>query len=1182
MKRTHSWNKGALLLSRFAGALLLAAFAVSCKQNVDTPKTETFPVTFSTNAKEYGTLTATLDDRPFTGGNIAAGKTATFTAQANAGYEVERWTVNGTAVVNNTTASYSHKVTAKTDVKVFFKAAGNTKYTVRHLQEGVDGTYTKGEEEPKTGTTGKNTEATAKTYTGFITPTVDQKPIAADGSTVIEIKYARKEITLTFELAGGAIDGKSDPVSRKGKYGAEVTKPAKPKKDGYTFSGWNPELPETFPAEDVTYTVQWAREGDYTITYNLNDGTDNGGNPVSYNVETATITLKPAGRKGYDFIGWYEKADFSSSPVTQIVKGSTGNKVFWAKWEPKTDTKYTVRHFKEKVTGGYDGVQAEIETLAGTTGKNTEATAKTYTGFITPTVDQKPIAADGSTVIEIKYARKEITFTFNLAGGTIDGKTDSVTVKGKYEATVTKPANPKKDGYTFSGWNPELPETFPEEDATYTAQWAKEGDYTITYNLNDGTNDSGNPQSYNVETPTIELKKASRTGYTFKGWYSNEACTGTSVEKIEKGSTGNKVFWAKWEPKTDTKYTVRHLQEGLDGKYGEVEADRQTLKGTTGNNTEATAKTYTGFITPTVDQEPIKGDGSTVITIKYARKEITLTFNLAGGTIDGKTDSVTVKGKYEAEVKDLPEPSKLKKTGYTFSSWNPELPETFPAEDATYTAQWTKLHSVTFTIEGTPPNGTLTATLDGKPFTGGNVAEGKIVEFTAKQADDYIVGKWHVTGSSFIVGTGLDGSTTARVKITAKTYVTVSFVPLPGKYISVPFGENGKNLDNYLKTANAASDGIYYIDVTDLAASDLKGVSWDDPSLLGKVLKANELKKVALKLGAITGLTNMRYCFSGCKSLVQAPEIPEGVKDMRRCFAYCASLTQAPEIPSSVTEMGSCFEGCKSLTQAPEIPSSVKDMGGCFKGCTSLTQAPVIHGGVKDMGDCFKGCTSLTQVPAIPNSVTNMEECFNGCTSLTQAPAIPNSVTNMGGCFNGCTSLTQAPAIPNSVTNMGGCFNGCTSLTQAPAIPDCVKDMGGCFSRCTSLTQAPVIPNGVTNMKECFSYCTSLTQASAIPNGVTDMGNCFEGCTSLTQAPVIPSSVTDIHLCFYNCTKLTSVTLECNYPPNTMYMNYFRNAFMYCRNLSENSIKVPADQLQTYKDNAYEMGTTANRFTADN
>ena len=897
MKRTHSWNKGVLLLSRFAGALLLAAFAVSCKQNVDTPKMETFSVTFSTNAKEYGTLTATLDDRPFTGGNVAAGKTVTFTAQANAGYEVERWTVNGTAVANNTTASYSHKVTAKTDVKVFFKVAGNTKYTVRHLQEGVDGTYTKGEEEPKTGTTGKNTEATAKTYTGFITPTVDQKPIAADGSTVIEIKYARKEITLTFNLAGGAIDGKSDPVVRKGKYGAEVKdlpEPSKLKKTGYTFSGWNPELPEKFPAEDKTYTAQWAREGDYTITYNLNDGTDNGGNPASYNVETATITLKPAGRTGYDFIGWYEKADFSSSPVTQIVKGSTGNKTFWAKWEPKTDTRYTVKHFKEKVTGGYDGVQAEIETLTGTTGKNTAATAKTYTGFITPaTVAQKPIAADGSTVIEIKYARKEITLTFNLAGGNIDGKTDSVTGKGKYEEAVTKPVNPKKDGYVFS-------------------------------------------------------------------------------------------------------------------------------------------------------------------------------------------------------------------------SWNPKLPEKFPAQDETYTAQWAKLHLVTFTVEGTPPNGTLTATLDGKSFTNGDVAEGKTVEFTASPSGNYGVNKWIITGSSSIAGTGLDGSTTARVKITANTHVTVSFVPLPGKYISVPFGENGKNLDNYLKTANAASDGIYYIEVTDLTASDVKGVDWSNPSPLSKILQGNASKKVALKLGAITGLTDMGRCFHGCANLVQAPVIPNGVTNMSICFSGCGSLTQAPEIPNSVTNMSSCFSGCGSLTQAPEIPNSVTNMDYCFYGCTSLTQAP-----------------------EIPNSVTNMSSCFFGCGSLTQAPVIPNSVTDMSRCFYGCTSLTQAPVIPNSVTNMEYCFYGCERLTQAPVIPNSVTNMNSCFSDCKNLTQAPVIPNSVTNMEYCFSDCTSLT----------------------------------------------SVTLKCNYPSSDP--NAFKNAFKDCNSLMANSIKVPAGQLQTYKDNAAMMGTTADRFIAE-
>ena len=720
MKRTHSWNKGVLLLSRFAGALLLAAFAVSCKQNVDTPKTKTFSVTFSTNAKEYGTLTATLDDRPFTGGNVAAGKTVTFTAQANAGYEVERWTVNGTAVANNTTASYSHKVTAKADVKVFFKAAGNTKYTVRHLQEGVDGTYTKGEEEPKTGTTGKNTEATAKTYTGFITPaTVDQKPIAADGSTVIEIKYARKEITLTFNLAGGAIDGKSDPVVRKGKYGAEVKdlpEPSKLKRTGYTFSGWNPELPETFPAEDASYTAQWAREGDYTITYNLNDGTDNGGNPASYNVETATITLKPAGRTGYKFKGWYSNAACTGTSVEKIEKGSTGNKVFWAKWEPKTDTKYTVKHFKEKVTGGYDGVQAEIETLAGTTGKNTAATAKTYTGFITPTVDQKPIAADGSTVIEIKYVRKEITLTFNLAGGNIDGKSDPVVRKGKYEATVTKPAAPKKDGYTFSGWNP-------------------------------------------------------------------------------------------------------------------------------------------------------------------------------------------------------------------------GLPETFPVEDATYTAQWTKLHFVTFTVEGTPPNGTLTATLDGKAIdTGAMVAEGKIVEFTAND-NDYAVENWTVTPPAARIAGGQPGESTAKVKITAATTVKVTFSP----YKKVAF----EKLDEYLKTANAASDGIYYIEVTDLTASDVKGVDWSDPSPLGMILKSNASKKVALKLGAIAGLTDMSHCFPDCKNLTQVPMIPNGVTNMRYCFFRCENLTQAPVIPNSVTEMSSCFYSCTKLTSVTlkcNYPSSNPDaFEDAFGDCNSLT-----------------------------------------------------------------------------------------------------------------------------------------------------------------------------------------------------------------------------------------------------
>ena len=412
-------------------------------------------------------------------------------------------------------------------------------------------------------------------------------------------------------------------------------------------------------------------------------------------------------------------------------------------------------------------------------------------------------------------------------------------------------------------------------------------------------------------------------------------------------------------------------------------------------------------------------------------KEITLTFNLAGGTINGKTDSVTVKGKYgEAVTK----PDAPKKDGYMFSSWNPELPETFPAKNATYTAQWAKLHLVTFTVEGTPPNGTLTATLDGKPFTGGDVAEGKIVEFTAND-NNYAVENWTVTPKNALIEGGKPGESTAKVKITAATTVKVTFSP----YKKVAFTA----LNTYLEKANAASDGIYYIEVNGLTASDVKSVDWSNPSPLGMILKSNPSKKVALKLGAITGLT---------------------------------------------------------------------DMGRCFHGCANLVQAPVIPNGVTDMSFCFSGCTSLTQAPVIPGSVTDMRDCFDGCKNLTQAPEIPNSVTNMSDCFQNCTSLEQAPEIPNGVTNMSYCF-----------------------FRCENLTQAPVIPDKVTHMNSCFS----------------------------------------------SCTKLTSVTLKCNYPSSAADADAFKDAFGDCDSLMPNSIKVPADQLQTYKDNADMMRTTADRFIAE-
>lgn len=70
--------------------------------------------------------------------------------------------------------------------------------------------------------------------------------------------------------------------------------------------------------------------------------------------------------------------------------------------------------------------------------------------------------------------------------------------------------------------------------------------YAIRYNLNGGKNSRANPTVYCKSTKTVRLKNASRQGYVFKGWYTNKKCT-KKATSIKQGSSGAKVFYAKWK-----------------------------------------------------------------------------------------------------------------------------------------------------------------------------------------------------------------------------------------------------------------------------------------------------------------------------------------------------------------------------------------------------------------------------------------------------------------------------------------------------------------------------------------------------------------------------------------------------------------------------------------------------------
>ena len=79
---------------------------------------------------------------------------------------------------------------------------------------------------------------------------------------------------------------------------------------------------------------------------------------------------------------------------------------------------------------------------------------------------------------------------------------------------------------------------------TLYAIWEKASEYKITYKLNKGKNNTANPKTYTSEDE-IKLKKPTRSGYHFVGWYTDSKYK-NEINVIEKGSEGSLTLYAKW------------------------------------------------------------------------------------------------------------------------------------------------------------------------------------------------------------------------------------------------------------------------------------------------------------------------------------------------------------------------------------------------------------------------------------------------------------------------------------------------------------------------------------------------------------------------------------------------------------------------------------------------------------
>ena len=149
---------------------------------------------------------------------------------------------------------------------------------------------------------------------------------------------------------------------------------------------------------------------------------------------------------------------------------------------------------------------------------------------------------------------KPHTVKFYANGGMLTSDSTEIV---EHNEKLSEPTEPTRTNYKFKGWYTSTDggatlsdtvydfETPVAKDLELYAKWLEV--YTITYNLNGGTNAESNPTSYNVETETITLADATKTGYTFGGWYTNEDCSnGNRVTQVEQGTTGNITLYAGW------------------------------------------------------------------------------------------------------------------------------------------------------------------------------------------------------------------------------------------------------------------------------------------------------------------------------------------------------------------------------------------------------------------------------------------------------------------------------------------------------------------------------------------------------------------------------------------------------------------------------------------------------------
>ncbi len=335
-----------------------------------------------------------------------------------------------------------------------------------------------------------------------------------------------------------------------------------PSRYGYRFTGWiGTDLTE--PTMDVIinrgsvgdreYTATWALK-EYLVTYIDGDITTN--ETITHGSEAPNKNV--TGKTGYEFKFWSltengEAYDFSTPIITEIT--------LFAVYKP---INYTLTY---NLDGGsmvtpnpatYN-IESNDITLMNPTKAGHVFAGWTGTGLDGPT-ENVTIAAGsiGNRSYTATYYVDNHIVMFNDNGSV----TNETVVDGEY-ATEIAPAG--KTGYTFKHWSlNENGEAYnfntPVNDNLILYAVYEIINYTITYNLDNGSVHTANPTSYNVESNSFTLYNPTKTGHTFAGWIGTGLDSASMNVIINTGSIGDRSYTATYTINT---YTVTYNDQGV-------------------------------------------------------------------------------------------------------------------------------------------------------------------------------------------------------------------------------------------------------------------------------------------------------------------------------------------------------------------------------------------------------------------------------------------------------------------------------------------------------------------------------------------------------------------------------------------------------------------------------------------